>query len=90
MNETVFESSSSFVNRPEEFGEITGSSAVGGFAASSAVPAGSWPPGIVPEIQSGFNEPIRRSPSIYQCWKQQCRTYYLYFLCNHLDVPESS
>jgi hypothetical protein len=64
MNETVFESSSSFVNRPEEFGEITGSSAVGGFAASSAVPAGSWPPGIVPEIQSGFNEPIGRSPSI--------------------------
>ncbi|XP_046440407.1 uncharacterized protein LOC124191300 isoform X2 [Daphnia pulex] len=52
MNETVFESSSSFVNRPEEFGEITGSSAVGDFAASSAVPAGSWPPGIVPEIQS--------------------------------------
>jgi len=53
MNETVFESSSSFINRPEEYGDNTGSS-IGGFAASSAVPAGSWPPGIVPEIQSGF------------------------------------
>ena len=57
MNETVFESSSSFINRPEEYGDITGSSSVGGFAESAAVPAGSWPPGSVPEIQSGFTEP---------------------------------
>jgi hypothetical protein len=55
VNETVFESSSSFVNRPEEYGDITGSS-IGGLAASAAVPAGSWPPGSVPEIQSGFIE----------------------------------
>lgn len=55
MNETVFESSSSFINRPEEYGDIAGSS-VGGFAESAAVPAGSWPPGSVPEIQSGFTK----------------------------------
>lgn len=55
VNETFFESSSSFAHRPEELGDIiTGISVGTGGAVLNAAPsAGGWPPGIVPEMTPG-------------------------------------
>ena len=68
LNETLFESSSSFANRPDDFVAVAVSSNanVANVGANAAVAAGSWPPGSAPEILSGFSFIVNSSVILHR------------------------